>query len=942
MNSPDAASSLLFGLLALQNHLVTRDGLMAGFGAWMTDRSRPLAEVLVAQGALRPEHRGVLESLAAALAATHGGDAGESLAALGTAGASAQATIAHLAAQAPGDADVQATLGRLLRPQERTESDAEATIPWRGRPEDDGRRYRVLRPHAQGNLGVVSVAMDAELHREVALKEIQTRFADDPVSRARFVLEAEVTGRLEHPGVVPVYGLGTGRDGRPYYAMRLVRGETLKEAIERLHGETSPASPASGGRELPDATHDTQHSAPRSRDSRAQSTGPRAPGSGSSRPPLAGSFEFELRRLLRRFLDVCNTMAYAHSRGVIHRDLKPANILLGPYGETLVVDWGLAKVVGRSDAEVSPEATLRPASGSGSAETQTGAAVGTPAYMSPEQAEGRHDAVGPASDIYSLGASLYALLAGRPPFGTGDVAETLRRVGRGAFPAPREVHPDVPRPLDAIVRKAMALDPRVRYATARALADDIERWLADEPVAAYDEPWTVRARRWTRRHRTAVATSLGVWSMAVVGLVVFALLVGAKNRALGVANGALAAQRQQAEQRATLAMDAIARFHDAVAREPVLKNDSALADLRTNLLREPVAFYRKLRDQLQGERNARGESSLIQLATASQLLARFTGEVGDREGALRAYREALDIGEQLVREHPAAPQYRTDLAEMHKRIAALEKDAGRPDEAVASYRRAIAIEQALTEANPWGTSYLRALGGSYQSLGDMQSKLWPDEALASYGQALAIRARLAKENPPLPDDQSGLGATLNNMAVVEMDRRAWSAARPWLVEAIVHQDAALKASPRHATYRQYLRNHLMNLARVERELRHPAESAQAARRWAALMAGEPTELYDAACALALGARMIEGKGQRAEGEGQGDDLADEAMAVLERAVVAGWGDAAWTARDPDLVVLHERGDFRRLLGVMFDRIFPAWPFAPGEPVAAEAGVATGR
>ena len=176
----------------------------------------------------------------------------------------------------------------------------------------DGRRFRALRPHAQGGLGAVFVALDRELNREVALKQILDHHADDPVSRKRFLVEAEITGRLEHPGIVPVYGLGTYGDGRPYYAMRFVQGDSLKEAIERFHTD------------------------------RALKNGP-------------GRRSLELRKLLRRFIDVCNAIEYAHSRGVLHRDIKPANVILGKFGETLVVDWGLAK----------PLTSTEPGSGSG-------------------------------------------------------------------------------------------------------------------------------------------------------------------------------------------------------------------------------------------------------------------------------------------------------------------------------------------------------------------------------------------------------------------------------------------------------------------------------------------------------------------------------------------------------------------------------------------------
>jgi serine/threonine-protein kinase len=325
-------------------------------------------------------------------------------------------------------------------------------------------RYRVLRPHAKGGLGEVFVAEDRELHREVALKEIQRPHAQDPHSRSRFLLEAEVKGRLEHPGVVPVYGLGSYRDGRPFYAMRFIRGESLKEAIARFHAADVPG-----------------------------------------RHP--GERGLALRQLLGQFVAVCNAVAYAHSRGVIHRDLKPANVMLGKYGETLVVDWGLAKVLGRPEGEpAGEEATLRPSSGDELA-TVAGTVVGTPAYMSPEQAAGRLDLLGPASDVYSLGATLYAILTGQAPIRGQDQSERLRRASRGEWALPRQVKKGVPKALDAICRKAMALRPQDRYATAQALAADVEHWLADEPVTAYREPLLRRLGRWARRHPALVAAS---------------------------------------------------------------------------------------------------------------------------------------------------------------------------------------------------------------------------------------------------------------------------------------------------------------------------------------------------------------------------------------------------------------------------------------------------
>jgi serine/threonine protein kinase len=220
-----------------------------------------------------------------------------------------------------------------------------------------------------------------------------------------------------------------------------------------------------------------------------------------------GTRQVELRGLLGRFVDVCNAIAYAHSRGVLHRDLKPSNVMLGPYGETLVVDWGIAKATDRAETSTAlAEEVLRPSLSSGTTPTQVGKAMGTPAYMSPEQAAGRLDLLGPASDVYSLGATLYALLTGVAPFKEDAEGGMLRRVERGEFLPPRQVNRQVPQILEAICLKAMARQPEQRYGTPRGLADDIERWLADEPVTAYPEPWMVRTgddvaadKRWITR-----------------------------------------------------------------------------------------------------------------------------------------------------------------------------------------------------------------------------------------------------------------------------------------------------------------------------------------------------------------------------------------------------------------------------------------------------------
>jgi eukaryotic-like serine/threonine-protein kinase len=301
----------------------------------------------------------------------------------------------------------------------------------------DSSRYSVGALLGQGGMGEVLLAIDEHIGREVAVKRIR---ATNPTSEelSRFLREARVQGRLEHPAVVPVHDLGVDPDGRPYFVMKRLSGTDMGELMKRLR---------SGGE-----------------------------------PDEAG----RRRLLLRAFVDVCLAVEFAHSRGIIHRDLKPANVMLGDFGEVYVLDWGVARTIADGDDRAASVATPRPAGSSSSldlaldtGDTRVGTVLGTPPYMAPEQLAG--DRVGPAADIYALGCILYELAAGE------QLHVRTRAVGQAFLPVdarPSQRRPDSPPELDAVCERATRVEQAERYPSARALGNAVQAFLdGDRDVA---------------------------------------------------------------------------------------------------------------------------------------------------------------------------------------------------------------------------------------------------------------------------------------------------------------------------------------------------------------------------------------------------------------------------------------------------------------------------
>ena len=461
-SNPASNENFLLGLVALQGRLITRAELVAAVRQWAQDRSTLLGKILVDKGVLRPSDLSAVEILAGRLLDKHGNDVEKSLASL------ENVRSIRVAIEGVADADLRSCLERVCASLPAAEVASPTQAPDaapRAAPPAAPSRFRIVRPLTEGQLGKLLLAHDEELNREVAIKEIHARHAGDTDTEARFAREVKYASELEHSGIVPIYGAGRYADGRRYYAMRYIKGENLRMAITRYHEQD---------------------------------------GAGRDATARIG----ELRELLGRFVSVCQAIAFAHDKGVIHRDIKPENIMLSEDGETIVVDWGLARPTGPPGRDLPAEKTLVHAGSQAPALTTFGQVVGTPQYM------------------YSLGATLYCVLTGQAPFvrAPAQTEPLLSLVQRGNFPPPRQVRPDVPPALEAICLKAMALRPEARYESARTMAHDIERWREGSAVDALPEPLVSRTMRAIRRQPLLAVAALALPAALIAFIVVHAIL----------------------------------------------------------------------------------------------------------------------------------------------------------------------------------------------------------------------------------------------------------------------------------------------------------------------------------------------------------------------------------------------------------------------------------
>ena len=569
--------------------------------------------------------------------------------------------------------------------------------------------YKLLQKIGEGGMGTVYMAEQQKpVRRRVALKIIKPGMDTDQVV-VRFEAERQALALMDHHSIAKVFDAGATDTGRPYFVMELVNGIPITDYCDRAN--LSP------------------------------------------------------RERLELFIPVCQAIQHAHQKGVIHRDVKPSNILITLHdGKPVpkVIDFGIAKAI----SQRLTERTMF---------TQFGAVVGTLEYMSPEQAEMSGMDVDTRTDIYALGVLLYELLTGTTPLQHSSLreaafAEILRRIREedpqkpstrisesgenlASISAHRKSEPVrlarlVRGELDWIVIKSLEKDRSRRYETANGFAKDIQRFLEGDPVEACPLSASYKLKKYARKHRAALAT-VGAFAFLLVAatLVSAGLAVWANRERLRAVKAEIGAkeQKERAQEREQMAIEAVKRFGDVVGETPELKNNPALAPLRYKLLKEPQAFFKRLRDRLQSDRETT-PYSLSRLGEASYDLGKLTEKIGDKADALRACEESLAIRERRVRENPSVTQFQSDLARTHSLIGRLQGDIGRQADAMASLQKARPIRERLARENPSVTQIQSELAASHANIGRLQRQMGrPLEALESHQQARDLRATVTRE-----------------------------------------------------------------------------------------------------------------------------------------------------------------------------------------------------
>ncbi|HEY2785484.1 MAG TPA: serine/threonine-protein kinase [Fimbriiglobus sp.] len=784
-------------------------------------------------------------------------------------------------------------------------------------------RYSDWKEIGRGGIGVVYRARDRILGRDLAVKILREAYRDNADARQRFVDEAKIGSQMQHPAIVPVYEIGEFDDGRPYFTMKLVEGQTLAELMRR--------------REFPDGDV----------------------------TPLLGYFE-----------QICQAIAYAHARGILHRDLKPTNVMVGAFGEVQVMDWGFAKHLQShgDDAHPADAAPTRPTG----AASQSGSLMGTPAYMPPEQARGKQSGIDRRSDVFALGAILCEILTGRPPYVESNADHVFESAVQGRLEgayqrldacradeplrelAIRCLAPDaVARPPDA---GAVALELTAYFASTRERLHRARLEAATAEAAAREARATVRAERRARRTLVSLAAVLLLGAVAAATLAVVAHR--AKERALTAAAAEQSAKKEaearEAEARSVLrfvkdhvlaaaqpkgarggfgrdvsvrqALTAAAAavdtmFHDQPRAEAELR--STLGETLTFLgeYRTAAQQYRKARQlyfALYGPEHHRSLETVTMLANTLALL-------GDQAGAAKLHRETLDIRERLL-----GPDHPDTLKSMNN-LAMCYDGMGDHVAALNLLRRTLAIKEArfgpnavttistlvnLANTHGWLGHDNIALKLRQESVTRCEAALRPDDAatlmcrhnlansyrkIRRFDEALTLdEGTLKTRTESLPPDHPDLINSLWSVAkdLVELGRGA---------DAVPYLDQCLTRAVGKAVHRNFSEVADLRLRHFE-TAGDAAGCRTTAELWEKLGRTDPDSLFHAACFRSVTASVLLSTNPK-------DGLAieaelDRAMTWLQKAVAAGYDHWAVLCNSKDLDPLRNREDFKTFIATL--------------------------
>jgi serine/threonine protein kinase/tetratricopeptide (TPR) repeat protein len=649
--------------------------------------------------------------------------------------------------------------------------------------------YQIIREIGRGGMGIVYEAHQKSLNRQVALKVLPFAAVLDQRQIARFRNEAQAAAQLHHPHIVPVYAVGQ-EQGVYYYAMQYVAGQTLAAVISEC-GDSSPLWISEDG--------ESPTSLVRSNGLEKES-GDKSPHSKDTRPLAALStlrttrpHDF-FRTVARLGKEAAEALQHAHEFGIIHRDVKPSNLLVDEEGKLWVTDFGLARMQ------------------TGSGVTLTGDVVGTLRYMSPEQASGQSALVDVRTDVYSLGVTLYELLTKRAAFPGDDRQDVMRRIAAEEPISPRRLNQSVPIDLETIVLSAMSKTRDERYPTARALADDLERFLVGKPTLARRPTLADRAAKWARRHRPLVLVgACALAMMSAISSVAVVLLAREQART----SEALV----QAEESAKAARESFARAerHFLQAREAVDQFGMRLAErlldipgaepVRRDVLLDTLKYYRKFLNDAGDDPKLRHELALAHFK--SGVIGAKLGATGD---AIKEYRAAQKLFGDLVANDVSSADAVSQLALAHNNLALLLAGAGKVDQARGEYKSAIAIQKGLVSKHPADTNFASQLAESHANLGMLLDQVGDMRAAEkALEAAVGVLRPLAESLPGEPKHAHHLSIALNNLSFVLRKRDA-QAAEAAVRHAISRLEPVVQAHPDRTGYQDDLALCFNNLA----------------------------------------------------------------------------------------------------------------------------------